>query len=81
MRPGGLSSVRLALAYFGWALLIRGPAFADVVVPTSDVVTSVAVRQSASAQSARIGRLSPGEQPQLQGRRAAAWESQGGGIR
>ena len=40
---------------------------ADVVVPTPDVTTSVSVRASASAQSASVGTLHPGEQATLVG--------------
>jgi Bacterial SH3 domain len=40
---------------------------ADVVTPSSDVTSRVIVRQTASAQSARIGSLEPGQQAELIG--------------
>jgi len=48
-------------------LVFPGRLRADVVVPGTDVTTRVVVRQSASAQSARVGNLATGEKAELEG--------------
>jgi competence protein ComEC len=59
---------RLRIAVMAASLaVIAAPAAADTVVPSSDVTTRVIVRESASAQSAAIGSLRPGEELELVG--------------
>jgi len=63
---------RRALLPLLGVLLAIGPFFAatalaDVVVPGPDVTTRVIVRTSASAQSAQVGSLTPGQQAELTG--------------
>src|SRR5205085_1884290 len=48
-------------------LLLEIPASADVVVPTDAVTTRVIVHATASASSAQVGSLRPGEQADLLG--------------
>jgi hypothetical protein len=57
------TAVSVCLVFLVTATIAR----ADVVVPTPDVTTSVSVRASASAQSASVGTLHPGEQATLVG--------------
>jgi beta-lactamase superfamily II metal-dependent hydrolase len=57
--------VRFVFAFVG--MLLSPVAFADVVVPTADVITAVVVRQTASTQSRKIGSLRPGQQAELLG--------------
>src|SRR5205085_253312 len=47
--------------------LLEIPASADVVVPTDAVTTRVIVHATASASSAQVGSLRPGEQAELLG--------------
>jgi len=63
----GAIGVRSASLFIGPILFLSTWAFADVVVPLDDVTTGVAVRQSASSQSAQVGTLHPNEQAELLG--------------
>ncbi|MEP7310627.1 MAG: MBL fold metallo-hydrolase [Acidobacteriota bacterium] len=48
-------------------ILLSAPAFADSVVPSTDVTTGVVIRASASSQSASVGMLRPGDSASLLG--------------
>jgi competence protein ComEC len=61
------ASIRALLLFASAILFLWTPAIADVVVPSDDVTTSVAVRRTASSQSAKVGSLRPGEQAELLG--------------
>jgi uncharacterized protein YgiM (DUF1202 family) len=69
MRHATEPSMRWLQTVVTWtALTLCAPsAIADVVVPTADVTNRVIVRASASAQSAQVGSLQPGEQLDLIG--------------
>src|SRR6185369_14328450 len=63
----GPVGVRSATFFIGSILFLSTWAFADVVIPLDDVTTGVAVRKSASSQSAQVGTLHPNEQAELLG--------------
>jgi beta-lactamase superfamily II metal-dependent hydrolase len=61
----GMCRVLLVFAAIVW--LLSTQARADGVVPTDDVKSSVVIRKSASAGSARVGSLRPGDKADLLG--------------
>ena len=61
------SARRFARLLIGAILLLSSPAFADTVVPSSEVTTGVVIRAGASTQSANLGVLHPGDKASLLG--------------